>query len=213
MTTLLNPPLSTLLKGLFADADATDRALERQRAGLSDGDRAKPDDYRALYYSLKDFHLAVSRETGSMLYVLARAIRARSIVEYGTSFGISTLHLAAALKDNGGGRLIGTEFEPSKDNRARENLTAAGLSDLVEIREGDAIQTLAHDLPDRIDFLLLDGAKTLYLKVLALLEPRLREGALIVADNANWCSDYLARVRTPAVDTCRCPLRAMSSCR
>jgi predicted O-methyltransferase YrrM len=77
-------------------------------------------------------------------------------------------------------------------------LTAAGLSDLVEIREGDAIQTLAHDLPDRIDFLLLDGAKTLYLRVLALLEPRLREGALIVADNANWCSDYLARVRTPA---------------
>ena len=198
MTTLLNPPLSTLLKGLFADADATDSSLQRQRAGLSDEDRANPDDYRALYSSLKDFHLAVSRETGSMLYVLARAIRARSIVEYGTSFGISTLHLAAALKDNGGGRLIGTEFEPSKVKRARENLTAAGLSDLVEIREGDAIQTLAHDLPDRIDFLLLDGAKTLYLRVLALLEPRLREGALIVADNANWCSDYLARVRTPA---------------
>ena len=140
MTTLLNPPLSTLLKGLFADADATDRALERQRAGLSDEDRADPDDYRTLYSSLKDFHLAVSRETGSMLYVLARAIRARSIVEYGTSFGISTLHLAAALKDNGGGRLIGTEFEPSKVKRARENLTAAGLSDLVEIREGDAIR-------------------------------------------------------------------------
>jgi predicted O-methyltransferase YrrM len=147
---------------------------------------------------MKDFHLAVSRETASMLYVLARAIRARSIVEYGTSFGISTLHLAAALRDNGGGRLIGTEFEPSKVKRARENLTAAGLSDLVEIREGDAIQTLAHDLPDRIDFLLLDGAKTLYLKVLALLEPCLREGALIVADNANWCAEYLTRVRTPA---------------
>lgn len=92
-------------------------------------------------------------------------------MEYGTSFEISTLRLAAALKDNGGGRLIGTEFEPSKVKRARENLTAAGLSDLVEIREGDAFQTLAHDLPDRIDFLLLDGIKTLYLKVLALLEP------------------------------------------
>lgn len=129
MTTLLNPPLSTLFKGLFADADATDAALQRQRAGLSDEGRANPDDYRALYSSMKDFHLAVSRETGSMLYVLARAIRARSIVEYGTSFGISTLHLAAALKDNGGGRLIGTEFEPSKVKRARENLTAAGLSD------------------------------------------------------------------------------------
>jgi predicted O-methyltransferase YrrM len=202
MTTLLNPPLSTLLNRLFADADATDAALQRQRASLSDEERARmmtdPDDYRALYSSMKAFHLAVSRDTGSMLYVLARATRARFIVEFGTSFGISTLHLAAALKDNGGGRVIGTEFEPSKVAQARANLAAAGLSDLAEIREGDALQTLAHDLPDTIDFVLLDGAKPLYLKVLALLEPRLREGALIVADNANWCSDYLAHVRTPA---------------
>ena len=119
-------------------------------------------------------------------------------MEFGTSFGISALHLAAALKDNGGGRLIGTEFEPSKVVLVRENLAAAGLSDLAEIREGDALQTLAHDLPDTIDFVLLDGAKPLYLKVLALLEPRLRESALVVADNANWCTDYLAHVRTPA---------------
>jgi predicted O-methyltransferase YrrM len=192
-----------LLTALFSDADATDAVLERQRAGLSDEDirarmTANPDDYRALYSSMKDFHLAVSRETGAMLYMLARAIRARSIVEFGTSFGISTLHLAAALKDNGGGRLIGTEFEPTKVARARKNLATACLSDLVEIREGDALQTLARDLPDIIDFVLLDGAKPLYLKVLSLLEPRLREGALIVADNANWCSEYLARVRTPA---------------
>jgi predicted O-methyltransferase YrrM len=202
MTTLLKPPLSTLLTRLFGDADATDAKLQRQRAGLSDEDRARmmtgPDDYRALYSSMKDFHLAVSRETGVMLYMLARAARARSIVEFGTSFGISTLHLAAALKDNGGGRLIGTEFEPTKVARARENLTAAGLSALVEIREGDALQTLAHDLPDIIDLVLLDGAKPLYLKVLSFLEPRLREGALIVADNADWCPDYLAHVRTPA---------------
>ena len=202
MTTLLNPPLSMLLTALFSDADATDAVLQRQRAGLSDEDRARmtanPDDYRALYSSMKDFHLAVSRETGAMLYMLARAIRARSIVEFGTSFGISTLHLAAALEDNGGGRLIGTEFEPTKVARARENLATAGLSALVEIREGDALQTLARDLPDIIDFVLLDGAKPLYLKVLSLLEPRLREGALIVADNANWCSEYLAHVRTPA---------------
>jgi predicted O-methyltransferase YrrM len=125
-------------------------------------------------------------------------MRAHSIVEFGTSFGISAIHLAAALKDNGGGRLIGTEFEPSKVAHARKNLAAAGLSDLVEIREGDALQTLARDLPDTVDFVLLDGAKPLYGKVLSLLEPRLREGALIVADNANWCPDYVARVRTPA---------------
>ncbi len=129
--------------------------------------------------------------------MLARASRATSIVEFGTSFGISTLHLAAALRDNGGGRLIGTEFEPSKVEHARKNLAAAGLSDLVEIREGDALQTLARDLPDAIDFVLLDGAKPLYVSILSLLEPRLREGALLVADNVNWCPDYLARVRAP----------------
>jgi predicted O-methyltransferase YrrM len=202
MTTLLNPPLATLLTSLFADADVTDATLQQQRASLSDEDRARMmtnrDDYRALYSSMKDFHLAVSRETGTMLYMLARATRARSIVEFGTSFGISMLHLAAALKDNGGGRIIGTEFEPSKVARARENLAAAGLSELAEIREGDALQTLSRDLPDVIDLVLLDGAKPLYLKILSLLEPCLREGALIVADNANWCPDYLAVVRTPA---------------
>jgi predicted O-methyltransferase YrrM len=147
---------------------------------------------------MKDFHLAVSPETGVLLYMLARATGARAIVEFGTSFGVSTLHLAAALKDNGGGRLIGSELEPSKVLRARENLESAGLFDLVEIREGDALETLARDLPDTIDLVLLDGAKPLYPAILSLLEKRLRIGALIVADNADWCPDYLARVRSPA---------------
>jgi len=65
----------------------------------------------------------------------------------------------------------------------------------VEIREGDALQTLARDLPQRIDLLLLDGAKALYPEILALLESRLRPGALIVADNADHSPEYLARVR------------------
>lgn len=55
---------------------------------------------------MKDFPLAVSRETGTLLYMMARSSRTRTIVEFGTSFGISTLHLAVALRDNGGGRLI-----------------------------------------------------------------------------------------------------------
>ena len=155
-------------------------------------------DYQATYSRMKDFHLAVSRETGTLLYMLARATGARSIVEFGTSFGVSTLHLAAALKDNGGGRLIGTEFEPSKVAHARENIAAAGLSNLVEIREGDALQSLAHNLPDTIDFVLLDGAKALYPRVLSLVETRLRAGAFVVADNADHCPEYLARVRSPA---------------
>jgi predicted O-methyltransferase YrrM len=153
--------------------------------------------YLQLYTQMKDFPLAVSRETGVLLYLLARSVQARSIVEFGTSFGISTLHLAAALKDNGGGRVITTEFEPSKVARARASLAAAGVADLVEIREGDALQTLARDLPNSIDLVLLDGAKGLYPSILALLESRLREGALIVADNADWSPEYLAKVRAP----------------
>src|SRR6185369_3906639 len=79
---------------------------------------------------------------------------------------------------------------------ANANIAAAGLADLVEIREGDALESLAKDLPTEIDLLLLDGAKGLYPEILALVEPRLRRGALVVADNADWSPDYLARVRS-----------------
>ena len=107
-------------------------------------------EYLQLYGLLKDLWLPVSRETGNLLYMLACASRARRIVEFGTSFGISTLFLAAALRDNGGGELITSEFEPAKVARAGQNLTAAGLEDLVEIRQGDALTTFT-DLPDAID--------------------------------------------------------------
>jgi predicted O-methyltransferase YrrM len=147
---------------------------------------------------MKDLWLPVSRDTGVLLYQLARSTNARNIVEFGTSFGLSTLYMAAALRDNGGGgRLISSEFEPSKVARAREHLAEGGVIDLVEIREGDALKTLAIDLPESIDLLLLDGAKSLYNDVLALVERHLRPGALIVADNADHSPAYLARVRSP----------------
>jgi predicted O-methyltransferase YrrM len=155
-------------------------------------------DYLDFYGRMKDIPLAVSRETGALLYMLARGCRARSIVEFGTSFGISTLHLAAALRDNGGGRVITTEFEPSKVTRARNNLTAGGVMDLVEIRTGDALETLSVDLPETIDLVLLDGAKALYPDILSLVESNLRPGAFVVADNADFCPEYLERVRSPA---------------
>ncbi|WFU19753.1 class I SAM-dependent methyltransferase [Bradyrhizobium sp. CB3481] len=201
MTTLTTSPLKPLLDRLFEEADAASAETEAAVADLSDDARARlmrsKTDYRDLYRRLKNAPLPISRETGALLYMLARSNRARTIVEFGTSFGISTLHLAAALKDNGGGRLITTEFEPSKVARARDNLMAGGLVDLVEIREGDALQTLGVDLPDTIDLLLLDGAKALYPDILSLVESRLRPGALIVADNADNSPDYLARVRAP----------------
>ena len=195
MMTLTQPTLSTLLDRLFAESDALEaaREMESPSAEQRSGDRA---DYLQYYGRLKDQPLPVSRTTGKLLYLLVRSVRARNIVEFGTSFGISTLHLAAALRDNGGGRLIGSEFEPSKILRARENLVAGGLSDLVEVREGDALETLARDLPDAIDFVLLDGAKNLYPSILSLLEGRLRAGALIVADDADASPEYVARVRS-----------------
>jgi predicted O-methyltransferase YrrM len=201
MTTLTTAPVAPVLDRLFAEAalarpetspmfaEMSERAgeLMRSRSG-----------HIELYTQLRDYPLPVSRETGLLLYMLARSFKARSIVEFGTSFGISTLFLAAALRDNGGGRLITTEFEPSKIARARSNLAEGGLADLVEIRQGDALQTLSADLPEAIDLVLLDGAKPLYGDILALLERRLSAGAFIVADNADDSPDYLVHVRSPS---------------
>lgn len=201
-TTLTTTPLAPLLDRLFEEDAAASPETSPAVADLFEERerhmRSKTD-YLDFYGRLKDFPLAVSRETGELLYMLARSCGARTIVEFGTSFGISTLHLAAALRDNGGGRLITSEFEPSKVARARKNLADGGLIDLVEIREGNALQTLSIDLPETIDLLLLDGAKALYTEILSLVESRLRPGAFIVADNADYSPDYLARVRSPAM--------------
>ncbi|WP_395020366.1 O-methyltransferase [Dongia sp.] len=203
MATLTSYPFALLLERLFDEVEASSPATSPAFAHVSAEERGRlmrsKTEYRDFYAALKDYPLAVSRETGRLLYMLARSSCARSIVEFGTSFGISTLHLAAALQDNGGGRLITSEFEPGKAARARENLTAGGVIDLVEIREGDALQTLSRDLPDSIDLLLLDGAKALYPEILGLVESRLRPGAFIVADNAEYSPDYLARVRSAAL--------------
>ncbi|MCG2637702.1 MULTISPECIES: O-methyltransferase [Bradyrhizobium] len=201
MTTPTITSLAPLLHRLFDQDEAARGDLQAAFADVTDADRVRmmrsKTGYRDLYARLKDAPLAVSRETGSLLYMLARSSRAQAIVEFGTSFGISALHLAAALRDNGGGRLVTSEFEPSKAARARENLRDGGLIDLVEIREGDALKTLSVDLPDQIDLVLLDGAKALYPDILDLVEDRLRPGAIIVADNADDSPDYLARVRAP----------------
>jgi len=202
MNTLLTAPLAPLLTRLFAEAQAADAPMRARIAQSSSAERSElmnraATDYRGFYGLAKEMYLPVSPETGRLLYILARSIRARSIIEFGTSFGLSTLHLAAALQDNGGGQLIGSEFEPEKVARARENVRLAGLSAWVEIREGDATETLAHDLPVSVDLLLLDGAKVLYPQILALVEGRLRPGALVLADNADHNPEFLRYVRDP----------------
>lgn len=202
MTTLTTSPLAPVLDRLFAEAEAAPPQTSPAVAELSSEEQTRlmqsKTDYLDFYGRLKGLSLPVSRKTGDLLYMLTRGCDARTIVEFGTSFGVSTLHLAAALRDNGGGRLITSEFEPSKVARARDNLTAGGVIDLVEVREGDALQTLSGDLPDTIDLLLLDGAKALYPEVLNLVESRLRAGAFIIADDADYSLDYLTYVRSPA---------------
>ena len=217
MNTLKDIRLASLLDRLFDEADA---ATSPALAELSHAERDRlmhsKTEYLDFYSRMKDLWLPVSRQTGELLYMLARSSGARTIVEFGTSFGLSTLYLAAALRDNGGGQLITSEFEPSKIARARQNLADAGLIDLVEIREGDALTTLSMDLPESIDLLLLDGAKPLYPEVLSLVESRLRTGALVVADDADHCPDYLDRVRatsggylsTPFADDIELSMRA-----
>ena len=196
---LTSPPVRPLLDRLFqaADADDTQWVTVRERhpegfSGLSARDQA--DAYGELY-------IPVSPEGGRLLYTLIRASRPATVVEFGTSFGISTIHLAAAVRDNGTGRVVSTELNAAKVARARANLAEAGLADVVTILAGDARETLA-DLPGPVGFVLLDGWKNLYLPLLRQLEPRLAAGALVVADDtvsmAAQMTDYLAYVRDPA---------------
>jgi predicted O-methyltransferase YrrM len=130
----------------------------------------------------RDIYMPVSPEKGEFLYITARAIGARNIIEFGTSFGISTIYLAAAVQDNGGGRVIGSEIEPGKHARAVANLAAAGLNKVTEIRLGDAMQTL-RNINGPVDLVFMDGWKALYLPLLKQLQPVLRPGAIVLADN------------------------------
>jgi predicted O-methyltransferase YrrM len=193
--TLAAPQLETVLGRLFAEAakDA-DRAAQlpagRRDATASPLERAD---------ALADFYLPISADAGRLLYALARASRPDTVVEFGTSFGISTIYLAAAVADNGRGRVISTELSSTKAEAARANLRQAGVDGPVTVLIGDARQTLA-DLPGPIGLVLLDGWKDLCLPVLRLLEPKLAPGALVAADDINLpgMAGYLEYVRDPA---------------
>ena len=149
---------------------------------------------------LKNAFIQISHDAGEVIYNTARAIGAKRIVEFGTSFGVSAIYLAAAVRDNGGGKVIGTELEPTKVKAARANITAAGLESFVEVREGDATKTLA-DLEAPIDLVLLDGWKDLYIPLLKMLTPKLRRGSVVFADNIHTfrktLRPYVAHMRDP----------------
>lgn len=206
MDTLTSAPVADVLARLFDAAHAADGPLVAQfTEALAGGGDVIADlvaqeavDYKSIYRGYANNYLNVSAEFGRFLYICARARQAKHIVEFGTSFGVSTIHLAVALRDGGGGQLVSTELEPTKAQRAQENLADAGLGDLVDIRVGDALETLRDGIDDNIDLVLLDGAWSLYLPVLKLLEPHLSEGAVVIGENAlDDAGDYLTYVRNP----------------
>jgi predicted O-methyltransferase YrrM len=139
-------------------------------------------DWQDMFHRTKDMYLPLEPEQGALLYLTARSIGARRVAEYGTSFGVSTLYLAAAVRENGGGTVIGTEILPEKADVARRHFAEAGVSDVIDLRVGDARETL-RDCGGELDLVLLDGFKDIELEVLRLLQPQLRPGALVFTDN------------------------------
>jgi predicted O-methyltransferase YrrM len=182
------PPASSVIERLHAEARGDRLRFLRLVPRVVSGLVARKGLWQILTpEAMKGCYIPVSREQGEFLYLTARALSARHVVEFGTSFGISTLYLASAVADNvrtagGGGVVIGTEIEPSKHAVATRNLSEAGLSDIAEVRLGNALETL-QEVPEPIGLVFLDGWKDLYLPVLELLTPRLRPGAVVLSDN------------------------------
>jgi predicted O-methyltransferase YrrM len=188
-TTLHQPQVQEVLSRLYAEAQANDSKVQAEEQALLAAGGGVIDD--ATLQSINDrTFMAVAPEVGRLIYLLVRSRRPAVVVEFGTSFGLSALHIASALRDNRFGRLITTEQSVTKASRAAQHLKQAGLSDLVEIRQGDAFQTLTG--LTGIDLLLLDGWKPLYLPLLKQLEPVLSAGCLIVADDVISLSEKLA---------------------
>jgi len=174
-----------------------DRVWASQSYPEDGGPRANPDCDPADY---ADNGFSIFPAQGDLIYLLCRAICATRVVEFATSVGFSTLYFAAAIRDNGGGTVIGSELVPSKVVTARKNISDAGLSSYVDIREGDGRQTLK-DLGGPVDFALIDGwplgsGPSLARQVIEIVAPQLRMGAFLMNDNGE--PDYVDFIRDPS---------------
>ncbi|MGW6024282.1 O-methyltransferase [Streptomyces sp. NPDC055099] len=194
--TLEDPRVASALARMFRDAEQDEETSRRNRATWPQ-DTASLDPQEQADANA-EIYMPISAQGGRLLYNLIRAARPATVVEFGTSFGISTLHLAAAVRDNGRGRVISTELSAAKAAAARRTFAETGLDDLITVLEGDARNTLA-DVDGSVDFVLLDGWKDLCLPVLRLLEPRLAPGTLVVADDVDLedLAPYLDYIRNP----------------
>lgn len=195
MTTLADPNVTAALDRMYSES-VEQMATLRARFDGVDLSKATAQERAD---ALSDVYMPVTPEAGRLLYALVRAIRPETVVEFGMSLGLSGIHLASAVRDNGTGRVVTTELSSAKVAAAKRNFADAGLDDVITVLEGDALQTLT-GLDGPVGFVLLDGWKELYLPVLRLLEPRLSTGALVVADNTNMpeTQPYLDYVRNAA---------------
>lgn len=202
-STMTSDRVTRVLKNLYEDAVRSRQQHPRYPARKL-GAGVDPLDF---YRERTTAYMAIERDFGHLLYSLGRTSRARNIVEFGTSFGISTIYLACAVKDNGGGQVVTTEFVPEKAARARQNLADAGLEEYVDFRVGDAMESLK-ETPGEIDMLFLDGAKEMYLDVLKRVESRLRSSAIVASDNTDHAGveSFLEYLRNPANGYISCPI-------
>jgi predicted O-methyltransferase YrrM len=179
--TLASPAVVDVLDRLFAQVEQQDGPA-KERVLSREAELGKRLDQAQRYEIYGEAPLAIKREVGRLLYTLVLSRTGGVVVEFGASLGVSTIHLAAAIRDRGTGSLITTESHPCKAEMARRNLADAGLGDVVELRCGDALDTLK-DIPGEIDLLFLDGRNDLYLPVLELVEPHLASGGgMVLAD-------------------------------
>ncbi|OBI74330.1 O-methyltransferase [Mycobacterium sp. E740] len=206
-TTLQAPEVAAALDRMYAESRDQMSALRDRGA-----DFARLSDAQERADAFSDFYLPVTPEAGRLLYALVRASRPATVVEFGMSLGISAIHLAAAVRDNGSGRVVTTELSAAKVAAAKKTFADIGLDDAITVLAGDALSTL-QTVEDAVDFVLLDGWKELYLPVLELLQPRLSPGALVIADNTSMAelAPYLDYVRDPANGYVSVPFPARES--
>jgi predicted O-methyltransferase YrrM len=183
MSVLTDTTLQTRIDALQAQSAAQEAATmsyfsERAKKGDLSWDGLDADANRFMADKL----VALEPIKAEFCHMLCRAIGARRVVEVGTSFGVSTLYLADAVRANGGGIVIGTEYEPAKAAQARANFAAAGLSEFIDLREGDLRETLKV-IEGPVDFVLMDIWTEMARPALELVHPHLRPGAIVVADN------------------------------
>ncbi|KAM3453830.1 hypothetical protein MY3296_003491 [Beauveria thailandica] len=191
-----------LLDRLHAESLAQEHAMDRSVfAGAATDEDKKT--------AVRDKFIALDQDKSQYVYALCRATDARTIVEAGTSFGVSTIYLALAASANAaaaGGRgktprVVATEYEPTKAARAREYWAQCGdvVTSAIQLREGDLRETLKDDLED-VDLLLLDIWTEMALPTLKIVQRKMRRGAIVIADNTTVSEGYdemLTYMRNP----------------